>query len=815
MKFHLVGAAILAGLVAIVYGQTARHGFLVVDDPAYVYENPIVAGGLTREGVVAAFTQFSAANYHPLTWLSLMVDVSLFGLRPGPMHVVNVGWHAANAILLFLVLSRMTGEPWPSLLVAALFAVHPLHVESVAWIAERKDVLSAFFGLLTLASYVAYAAKPGYFRYLLMMGLFVACLLAKQTLVTLPFALLLLDYWPLGRWRPAPAWNRSRFPAQSARRLVREKLPLLAVAAGFCLLTIQAQVAGLTVSDLGRRPLGPRIINALLAYVEYLRIEFWPTGLAIFYPHLGDGGSWTSAVVAGAALAAVTVVVALLREQAPFILVGWLWFLGTLVPMIGLVQVGEQGLADRYAYIPSWGLGVAVVWTAWRVAVAAPRGRWLFAGLGLAATITLATLAHRQVALWRRDEMLFRHSLAVTQCNFAIELFLCGALSRADRPREAEEAARRAVELAPWSEVARVTLASALLANAGPRGDARRSEAERQAREGLRLHPGSQASLGVLAEAIRSQGRVEEAEVMLRELVAAHPGSAGARQALARFLLHQGRYHEALAACPPEARDRRRPTAASEIAAQSLFRLGEFEEAEALYRALVENVPASAGLRAALVNTLRQRGKLAEAQKVVDEAAEPDRLSPILRAARADILADQGHEAAADAIYAELARLTSESPLVRAAYADFLVRQAEKRLLARDAREAADRLSRADGLGGEASRATELLGWIRAAHPSDYLRNGRDAVRLAEKVVQSAPSTALDLRAAAALDLRAAAAAEAGDFAAARKFARESLDATPAADPAREGRARRLEEYLQGRPARVEIPPPLVSSARP
>ena len=327
--------------------------FLTFRRPGYVFQNPPVRRGLSWAGLVWAATTFHAANWHPLTWLSHMLDCQLFGLNARAHHLTSLLLHGANTVGLFVVWRRLTGATWRPALVAALFALHPLHVESVAWMAERKDVLSTWFGILTLGAYARYVESPRLSRYLWVVALFALALLAKPMLVTLPFVLLLLDYWPLRR---AVGW----------RGLVLEKVPLLVLSLAACVMTFLAQIAGGTVASLERVPLAARLSNALLAYVAYLRKAVWPVDLAIYYPHSGRDVPLWQPLAAGVLLLAVTVLAVALRRRRPALLVGWLWYLGMLVPVIGLVQVGTQSMADRYSYLPLVGVFVALAWRCWR-----------------------------------------------------------------------------------------------------------------------------------------------------------------------------------------------------------------------------------------------------------------------------------------------------------------------------------------------------------------------------------------------------------------------------------------------------------------
>ena len=445
----LIAAGLFLGTLAL-YARVGGHPFIFFDDNRYVTENPTVKAGLTWQGVTWAFTTLHVSNWHPLTWLSHMLDVELFGVNPGPHHLVNVAFHGANAVLVFLVFLRMTGATWRSALVAALFAVHPTHVESVAWVAERKDVLSTFFGLLALLLHAGWARRGGAGRYLGVVVLFAASLLAKPMWVTLPFLLLLLDVWPLQRWAASPVPVDPEPPASPRRglgRLVLEKAPLLALSVASSAVTVVAQSRGGAVVnlDLG---MGARIGNAAVACVRYLGKTAWPADLAIYYPHPAGGlPSWQAAGAAAIVLLA-SIVVVLYVKRAPWLALGWFWFLGTLVPVIGLVQVGAQAMADRYTYLPTIGLFVAVAWggTALARAWNTRKGAAAVAGLAI---LSLAAVTWRQVGFWSDHVVLFEHALAVEPRSGVAVGVLSEGMRRAGRLEEALTLAEEAVALAP------------------------------------------------------------------------------------------------------------------------------------------------------------------------------------------------------------------------------------------------------------------------------------------------------------------------------------------------------------------------------
>jgi tetratricopeptide (TPR) repeat protein len=443
-----ISAALAVGTFAL-YARSATFGFIRFDDNRYLTENPVVQRGLSWDGVAWAFGALRAANWHPLTWLSHMLDVTLFGMNPGAHHLVNAFLHAVNAALVFAVLWRMTGSRWRSAMVAALFAVHPLHVESVAWVSERKDLLSTTFGLLALGAYRRYVERPGAARYAAVAVLLAASLLAKPMWVTFPFLLLLLDGWPLGRAPGAARGGVGPSPGSPPRSwpvLVLEKVPFLFLAAASSAATVYAQHRGGAIAGLELPP-GSRVANAVVAYVQYLASAFWPASLSIYYPHPGQLPIWE---IGGAAVLLVLVTVTALgaARSLPWLAVGWCWFLGMLVPVIGIVQVGGQARADRYTYVPLVGLFIAVVWGGHRLLV--PRlGRAVTRGIAVAILAILAVATTRQLGHWASNETVFTQALAVNPDDALAHGVLAEGLRAERRFEEALLHARAATRLEP------------------------------------------------------------------------------------------------------------------------------------------------------------------------------------------------------------------------------------------------------------------------------------------------------------------------------------------------------------------------------
>ena len=419
----------LAALTWVVFGQTLGHEFLAYDDQTYVYKNPQITNGITAHGVLAAFTDAHARNWHPITTISHMLDCRLFGLDPAGHHLVNVLLHAAAVLLLFSVLHAMTGALWRSAFVAAVFAIHPLRAESVAWIAERKDVLSGIFFMLTLAAYVHYVRSPSVKRYLCTVLVFTCGLMSKPMLVTMPLLLLLLDYWPLNRFsRQQLAWR------SLAKISVFEKLPLL-------LLSVLSSAATLVVQkttiDYGNQlPFMARLSNALISYIVYVRQMIWPARLAVFYPHTSEAAGFEAAF-ALVFISAITALAIALRRRAPYILVGWCWYLISLLPVIGLIQVGLQGHADRYTYLSQIGLAISLTWAAADLLKPISKRQEVLAGLGAVVIGLLTWRGWIQTSYWKSTQSLWSHVLAVAPDNAVANYNIAEQLCAHNRVDEA------------------------------------------------------------------------------------------------------------------------------------------------------------------------------------------------------------------------------------------------------------------------------------------------------------------------------------------------------------------------------------------
>jgi tetratricopeptide (TPR) repeat protein len=552
-------ALLLALITLAAYLPVAHNDFLNFDDDDYITNNQLVQNGLTWAGIQWAFTTWHAGNWHPLTWLSHMLDCQLFGLNPGAQHFVNVLFHTANSVLLLILLFRLTADLWPSAFVAALFAWHPLHVESVAWLAERKDVLSTFFEFLALLAYTQFVRQtrtnpalraPASGHYWLALFLFALALLAKPMVVTLPFILLLLDYWPLQRKSAAPASRSETFPILP---LVLEKWPFFLLATVSSIVTFLAQRSGGLVITLHQFPLPARLDNTLLSYIQYLWKALWPAGLAVVYP-MKSQFPWMSVAGAAVLLLAVSGSVWHVRRQCPYFMAGWFWFLGTLVPVIGLVQTGGQAMADRYTYVPMIGIFIMIAFgikdliARFRLRIAAPTAA--------AASLVLGgclILTERQLSYWKNSESLFRHAATATKNNDMAYYCLGLALAEQHKWAEAMVAYRLVERLAPDRYEIHRNLGDALAETGKP--DAALAEY----REAVRLNPQNGPLYDRLGILLTRLGRYEEAMRQYQLALQFDPQKARPYYLMGRALLLSGhdadavgKFDEALRADPDD-----------------------------------------------------------------------------------------------------------------------------------------------------------------------------------------------------------------------------------------------------------------------
>lgn len=533
----VLAVSVFLGLISwSVFGQTLGHQFINFDDDDYVFRNPKVSKGFSVEGVVWAFTNVHAANWHPLTWLSHMLDCQLYGFNPGYHHLTNVLLHTATSILLFLVLRRMTAFLWRSAFVAAIFVIHPLRAESVAWVAERKDLLSGLFFVLTLAAYVRFARGPwSTARYGLVLFLFALGLMCKPMLVTLPLVLLLLDYWPLNRL--APASNEAKSLPLS--RLILEKLPLLALSAGSAGATLFAQKTAM--EPLADTSLMMKLGNAIISSVAYMRQMLWPSDLIAYYPFSVSEITLARVLGSGVVLVSISVAVFFLRRYR-YLVTGWLWYLIMLGPVIGILQVGNQARADRYTYLTQIGLALAITWAVADLCARWPHRRLFIGSLSAIILTTLILTARTQVSFWKDSQTLWSQVLSRSPNNVMAELNLGEAVLMLGRTTEAITHFERALHNAPRLATAHGSLGAALLKI----GQVEAALSHFQ--QSLESKPNQASVHSSMAVALLEIGRVDESMTHLRKALEIDPNDGDTHYNLGNTFLQMGRARESLAA---------------------------------------------------------------------------------------------------------------------------------------------------------------------------------------------------------------------------------------------------------------------------
>ena len=727
-----------------VYGQVAWHDFVNIDDDVYVYENPRVRAGLTWDGVTWAFTTMDESNWHPLTWLSHMLDCQLFGLNAGFHHLVNVLLHILNSVLLYLLLKSMTDAPWRSAMVAALFALHPLHVESVAWVSERKDVLSTLFFILTLWAYGQYAAHPSLPRYGLVFGCLALGLMAKTMLVTVPFVLLLLDYWPLERLKEGDQGS-------SVSWLIVEKVPLFALVALSSVVTFIAQQRGGAMPSIHAVPLGSRIENALVSYIAYIGKMLWPARLAIPYPYRDTEPAiqWVGAAVV---LAGITVFLIWIGRRWRYLATGWLWYMGTLVPVIGLVQVGEQAMADRYTYVPLIGLFVIAVWGAVDLV-----GGWRRGWISLTASASVVIIGCMagtwfQVGHWQNSLTLFERAARVTEGSALIHNNLGLALKDRGRREEAIRHFEEALRIDPGYARAHSNLGVALMEQG------KREEAIRHCEQAIRIDPTLPKSHLNLGFVMEQQGKWSEAISHFREVLRLDPENADALYNLGNTLMAQGKQEEAIA----------------------------------YYQEALRIDPQYAQVHGNLGVALMEQGKPHEALIHFREEVRIDPRSDRGHHNLGIALIQQGKLDEAVACFREVVRLNPEHPEAQLSLALALAGQGRLE-------EAIPHYEGAIRLGPDDPRPYNNLAWIRATHPDPGFRNGAEAVRLAERACELSGQRDPNL-----LDTLAAAYAEAGRFPEAVATAQKAAEMALSAGwkELASGIEKQLQHFKEGRPYR-------------
>jgi len=599
-----------------VYSPVRNFAFVSFDDPIYVKENPHIVDGLSWQGSGWALTTGYASNWHPLTWLSHMVDVQMFGLNPGPQHIINVTLHTANSLLLFGLLYTMTAAIVPSGFVAALFAVHPLHVESVAWISERKDVLSTLFLMLTIWAYAAYARESRKSRYLLVMFLFALGLMSKPMLVTLPFVLLLLDIWPLSRL------PLDKLSASTVIALVREKVPLVTMAMASSVVTFVGQQRGGAVAGLDATPVTLRIANALASYVVYLAKMAWPTKLAALYPFPRVIPAWQT-TASLMLLLIISIIVCRASRQHPYAFVGWFWYVGTLIPVIGLVQVGIQSRADRYTYVPFIGLFIILVWGVRDLVRAHQTRANAAAAAAMFLVLAFAIVARNQVEFWRNSLTLWKHTIETTSQNYRAQSALADEFWESKNANDAITHYLEALRIEPRYAEAHNKLGVALAAQGNL------TQAIAHYREAVHFKPTLQEAHDNLGNAMASLGKLDEAVAHYNDALRLNPDDVQAHNGLGSVLDDQNKVNEAMAEYREALRVKPDFAEAHNNIAAALARANKFDDAiEEMLQAL-RIKPDDADFHYNLAMLLQHQGRMDEARNHFETALKlrPDHFS--------------------------------------------------------------------------------------------------------------------------------------------------------------------------------------------
>jgi tetratricopeptide (TPR) repeat protein len=726
-------SGICVGLIVItwvVFGRTAGFDFLNYDDSFYVYENPLINRGLTRAGLIAAFTQPLVGNWHPLTSISLMLDAQFFGLKAGGYHGVNVLLHSIAVLLLFIVLRTLTDSTWRSAFVAAVFAIHPLRAESVVWISERKDVLSGVFFMLMLGSYVRYARHPQFFSYLLVAVTLMLGLLAKAMLVTAPVILLLLDYWPLRRFASLDGeqiGERTIAARSQFTWLIVEKLPLFAISAAVSIATIFTQQLALEAASYLTLPW--RIENALVSVWVYLRQAFWPFSLAIFYPHPKGSLPFWEVGLALVMLVITSAAIFLQRKRYLYLITGWLWYLVMILPVIGLVQVGWQAHADRYTYLPQIGISIIVAWGVADLGRGWHFRRFVTGFAGALTVIVLMFIAWKQVDHWSTSVRLWTHTLAVTKNNDVAERGLGTALLKLGRIQEAIVHDRAALKIRPGDANALTNLANALFqAKEFP-------EAVAQYRELVRLRPNDGAAHRNLGKALSQSGATDEAIVEFKEALRIRSNDPDASYSLGNAFLQKNELVQSIEYFRKTIQAQPAHAAAHYNLGIALQRSGQLDQAIEEFRQTINLQPQHFDAHNNLAIALSKTGQLQEAIAAEQSALRIKPENAEFHSNLASIFLQTGQVADAVAQWREAVRLQP------------------------------------DKLGPQIS-----LAWVLATTSDSKVRNGAEALDLAQRAHRAAGDRNL-----MASRVLAAAFAEQGQFAQAIETARDGMRRADAA----------------------------------
>jgi tetratricopeptide (TPR) repeat protein len=730
-RWTIPGVCIFLAVITLaVFGQTVRYEFVNYDDDFYVYDNSAVKSGLTLKSISWAFTFRYPYYWQPLGLLSHILDCQLYGLAPAGHHLTNVLLHATAAVLLFLVLRQMTGALWRSAFVAAVFAIHPLRVESVAWVSERKDMLHGVFFMLTIGAYVRYARRPwSLARYLAVVLLFVFGLMSKPTLMTLPFVLLLLDYWPLKRFVPlatpgdvsgtkSTGW-RSYRPV--VIRMIVEKLPLFMLSAASCM---QAAI-GNSPAFGGNKSLSIilRISNAMVSYVAYIWQMICPVKLAVLYPLPVEGLPLGEVIGAVILLVFISTALFLLRQRHPCYLVGWLWYLGMLVPTIGFIQAGAQARADRYTYLPQIGLYLLLTWAAADLCAGWRHRRVMLGGCSTIILISLIFCARAQTSYWRNSESLWTHTLACTSDNFVGDNNLGEVLLKKGSVNEAIAQFQKALQIEPDFAEARNNLGNALLRKGSL------DEAIAHYQRALQIKPDYAEARNNLGNALLQKGKVDEAIAYYQRALQIKPDSAEAHNNLGEALLKKGNVDEAISHYQRALQIKPDNVEAQYNLGNALLQKGSVDEAIAHYQRALQIKPDCVEASYNLGNVLLQKGK-------VDEA-----ISHYQRALETDANFAEAHNNLGNALFQrgkvdEAIAHFQKALQIKPDYAEASYNLGEALLKKGSVGEAISHYQRALQIKPDYAAARNNLAWVLATCPQASLRNGNKAVELAQRANQ-------------------------------------------------------------------------------
>jgi tetratricopeptide (TPR) repeat protein len=560
----LICLVLISAIIAVYY-KVCTYDYINYDDLTYVFDNPNIQSGISLNTIKWMFTTNVGCNWHPLTWLSFMLDWQLFGSNAGGRHFTNLIFHIANTLLLFLVFKRMTSAIWQSAFVAALFALHPLHVESVAWVAERKDVLSTFFWLLTMSAYLRYVKRPGVGRYLLTLLVFVLGLMAKPMLVTLPFVLLLLDYWPLERIK--------HFNRQVIYHLIWEKIPFIVLSVIFSIITFFTQQSREAIVSVAEINLKIRLLNALISYVKYIEKMFWPSGLTFFYPHPYENISFIYAALSAVFLLVVTIFVIRTGRNHRYLVTGWFWYLGTLIPVIGLVQVGVHAWADRYSYITLTGLFIIIAWGIPELLEKWNYRKFAVWGTSLAVLFILAECAYFQQGYWKNSFTISQHALAVTKNNYMAQCLMADALFKQGNNEEAIRYYSEAIKLRPRYAYALNGLGNAFYK------EERIDESIDYYKRAVEADPCQAKVYSNLAAALENKGRFDEAILLHKKALQISPDIVELRIKFGAALVRSGKLAEAVKEYEKILLIQPQNAIVHEYLGKVLFQQGQFKDA--------------------------------------------------------------------------------------------------------------------------------------------------------------------------------------------------------------------------------------------